>query len=142
MNNASPLYWLAISLVGYVVVGQLSLSAVLWSSRRHISPPPERLSRTVRRSTRILWPLSLALVVTEEVPRRVREELKMRAAWVIQGVLAGEWEQPVWHCQCGGWGRIYYLGHGSCVNCHGFQDVEARLPAEPSWAATGGGEYE
>ena len=75
-------------------MGRLSLSAVLWSTHRHVSPPPQ-LSRTVRHATRVLWPFLLAQVVTEEIPQRVREELKMRVTWIVQGIIVEDWRRPI-----------------------------------------------
>jgi hypothetical protein len=60
------------SYAGYVVAGQAALPLVLWSSRRHISPPSQHLSRQLRRTTRILWPIFLVQIVLEEIPGHIR----------------------------------------------------------------------
>ena len=121
MNISPPFFWLMVSLIGYLIMGQATLPVTLWSLRRHVSPPPQHLDREVRRSTRILWPLFLCQVAAEEIPRRLREEFKMRVFWVVQGILAGDWRKPIWHCTCGGWGRVGGYSRMRCVKCYGLE---------------------
>lgn len=95
MNIPSAITWLVISIVGYVIAGQATLPLVLWSSRRHISPPPVKLSRQMRRTIRIIWPLFLFSIMVEEiVPRHIRKAIRTRALWVLQIVLTGDRSLP------------------------------------------------
>ena len=95
MNSPTVITWLVISIVGYVVAGQVTLPLVLWSSRRHISPSPVKLSRQMTRTIRIIWPLFLISIMVEElIPRHIRKTIRTRALWVMQIVLTGDRSLP------------------------------------------------